>query len=123
MKPKISIILLSLLIAFQSVFAQNQEDLASARDNLNKATAFQQLAEIQVEFASYYLGENPKFLTFINNKLKKLNAKLLQEPKNAPFLMVRSYAYYVVAEYSNSKIEAGKNKLNDAKIKSNLALA
>lgn len=123
MRLKTFITILILIISFQTVFAQKKDDLASAKDKINKAAAYQQMAEIDVEFASYYLGKSPNFQTFINNTIKKLNAKLLKEPKNAPFLLVRSYVYRVVAEYNNAKIEFGKNKLNDAKIKNNLALA
>lgn len=123
MKLKTSIIILTLIISFQSVFAQKKDDLATAKDNLNKADAFQLFAKIQIELAANYLGEKNNYLVFINREIKKLNTKLLREPKNAPFLMIRSYAYYSIADYSNSKNEFGKNKLNDAKIKNNLALA
>jgi hypothetical protein len=123
MKLKTLLIILTLIFALQTVFAQKKDDLATAKANLNKATAFQQMAQVEMEFAAYYLGKSPNFQLFINNSIKKLNARLLKEPKNAPFLLARSNAYRIAAEYANSKNEFGKNKLNDAKIKNNLALA
>lgn len=104
-------------------FGFGQTDAETAIENLNKAQSFQMMAEIQNNQAEYYLGKNPNILRKLNTAISKINLKLRKTPKSAPFLMVRSYAYYAIAELLEHKSAFGKNKSTDIKIKSNLALA
>ncbi len=104
------------------VFSQ-ADDLATAKMNLSKARSYQWMADIQQKQASYYLGQNPNLQVQINKIIVKINLELRKSTKNAPFLMARSYAYYAIAEFNNNKTPFGTNKLTDAKIKNNLALA
>jgi tetratricopeptide (TPR) repeat protein len=117
-------------LLFSNIFSQPTKDineakreLALAKEMLNKGEALQIMAEIQIRQAEYYLGKTPNLLTKITPIMSRINLRLRKEPKNAPFLLARSYANYAIADYLGNKTPFGTNKLNDAKIKNNLNLA
>jgi tetratricopeptide (TPR) repeat protein len=114
--------ILAVMLFCRIVFSQ-ADDLATAKMNLSKAQSYQWMADIQQKQAAYYLGQNPNLQAQINKIIVKINLELRKSPKNAPFLMARSYAYYAIVDYVDNKTPFGKNKLTDAKIKTNLALA
>lgn len=121
----LSVLVFSLLIAnvFSQPITDAKKNIENAKQMLNKAEALKILAEIKIRQSEYYLGSSLNLLPKINQILNRINLRLRKEPKNAPFLMARSYAYYAIADYLDSKTPFGKNKLNDTKIKNNLNLA